>query len=216
MPKSKRFYFFLIFFLLAGLIAGLFTAKVLEQGVPDLDQASKGFAKALAGTLIFEIFRWLTELGSSTFLTVIVVLGGTYLWIKKHDPLAALMLTTGVLASYGVNYVIKQLIARERPRILEAADGDGFSFPSGHAMVSMVAYGLLVYFFIYYSTSIKRSILITASGAVLIALIGLSRYIIRVHYLTDILAGFSFGFLFLMIWILIYYQIDAHVSRSPD
>nr|WP_280922962.1 phosphatase PAP2 family protein [Virgibacillus litoralis] len=110
----------------------------------------------------------------------------------------------GTLTSHGLNILIKRLVERERPSILVAANAEGYSFPSGHAMISMVCYGLLAYFITKNLKSAKATFAVQFLFALLIFLIGISRYMINVHYLTDVLAGFIFGFIFLVGLIYLY------------
>ncbi|MRH44140.1 phosphatase PAP2 family protein [Aquibacillus halophilus] len=207
MNQSKRRYFFISFLIFATVASVLLTIRVTDKETPIIDQWSSPLVAELDSSMIFFIFRWLTELGSGTFLTPFSVVFAIFIWRFSKDWVAALMCPLGALVGYRLNHWIKVLVERERPRILEGAEGVGYSFPSGHAMVSMIAYGLFIYFLIKYTKSGSVSLWINIVGVMLILLIGMSRYVIRVHYLTDVLAGYAFGFLFLMLWIGLYHLL---------
>lgn len=145
MHKKRRYLYLLLLILL--LCTSLRWSEQIYNGtVPYLDQWTKDFAVNLDDTKLYFLFRWLTELGSGTFLTPFTILVGTLLWRMYRDWLTGSMFAVGVLLSYAINTGIKVMVARERPRIFAAAEAEGYSFPSGHAMMSMVCYGLLLYF----------------------------------------------------------------------
>lgn len=182
--------------------------------IPIVDRLTRDLVKSIADSDIYIIFRWLTELGSGTFLAPFTIIMAIVLGFLFRDWFPGVMFAGGTLLSYGVNVVIKVFVERERPRILVAAEAEGYSFPSGHAMISMVCYGLLVYFLVKKIKSEKAVIVLQISVSILIFFIGFSRYIISVHYLTDVLAGFIFGFIFLLLWIALIEFIQKR--RSPS
>jgi undecaprenyl-diphosphatase len=75
----------------------------------------------------------------------------------------------------------------------------GLSFPSGHAIMSMTFYGLLIYIFNHSVEHPALRIILCGLLVVLVLLIGFSRVYLRVHYASDVLAGFIIGFLWLLI-----------------
>ncbi|MDC3417262.1 phosphatase PAP2 family protein [Aquibacillus salsiterrae] len=204
MNRSIRFNFYLSFLMLA-LVTGLVVLlRVRYTDMPIIDKWAMPFAVGLEDTVIFEVFRWITELGSSTFLTPLSILFAIGLWFYTKDWLASIVALVGPYLGHKLNYWIKINVERERPRIFAEAEGIGYSFPSGHAMISVIVYGLVIYFTIKYVKSTKLAFRINLIGIILIILIGMSRYVIRVHYLTDVLAGFAFGVVCLLLCIKIY------------
>ncbi|WP_404451675.1 phosphatase PAP2 family protein [Virgibacillus necropolis] len=200
--KSQYLYIFLLSFVL--FTTALWILKITRGNIPFVDQWTKEFVVALDDSYIYFIFRWITELGSGTFLTPFTIIMGIVLWIIFRDWLVGVMFAGGTYLSNLLNVGIKHIVERERPRILEGVEAHGSSFPSGHAMISLACYGLLVYFLSKKIKSEKAIIALQISASILIFLIGFSRYIIRVHYLTDVLAGFAFGFIFILLWTLLY------------
>lgn len=172
--------------------------------MPYTDQWTRDFVEAIADSKLYTIARWVTELGSASFLIPFTIIFGLVLWRLFRSFLPALFFAGGVLASHLVNVLIKELVARERPRIFIEANAEGYSFPSGHAMLSLVCYGLLAYFMMQKIMSKKVRISMKVMFGILIFLIGISRVIINVHYLTDVLTGFVLGFLCLVGLIYIY------------
>lgn len=194
---------------------GIWLARIISGQIVYIDQMTRGLVETLADTHVYTFFRWLTELGSDTFLTPFTILMSLVLWLFFRDWLPALAFGLGTLSSHGLNILIKHLVERERPSIFVAANAEGYSFPSGHAMISMVCYGLLAYFWAKKIRSGKIAFILQFSLALLIFLIGISRYVINVHYLTDVLAGFVFGFIFLTGLIYLYEWLQSLRGKTP-
>jgi undecaprenyl-diphosphatase len=103
-----------------------------------------------------------------------------------------------------LNTVLKTLVARSRP-VFEhpIVIDDGYGFPSGHSMLSVVAYGLLAYL-IYQTLTVRWqqvSLIVLTTFSVL--LIGLSRIILGVHFTSDVLAGYTIGIIWLSITVVV-------------
>lgn len=104
-----------------------------------------------------------------------------------------------------VMFLLKELLQRQRPLVPLISKAHGFSFPSGHSFSSLLFFGMLAYM-VYRSVGQKflKWILIFLLCA-LIILIGLSRIWLKVHYATDVTAGFILGIIWLILakWILV-------------
>ncbi len=134
-----------IFVTIVLLTTGIWIVRIISGQQLYMDQLTRAYVEELAGTNTYTIFRWITELGSGTFLIPFVVIMSMVLWRLFRDWLPAVVFGLGTLSSYGLNILIKQLVERERPSIFIAANAEGYSFPSGHAMIPMVCYGFLAY-----------------------------------------------------------------------
>ena len=99
-----------------------------------------------------------------------------------------------------INQVFKFLFERPRPTVFRLAEASGFSFPSGHSMVSLAFYG----FFLYLLWKTDYTDVLKWIGSVviisLIVLIGISRIYLGVHFSSDVLAGFSLSLAYLIIF----------------
>ncbi|TFJ93535.1 phosphatase PAP2 family protein [Lentibacillus salicampi] len=207
----------LLFLLMAVLLTiGVWVFRIISGKILYLDRMTRGLVEQMEDTTVYTFFRWVTEFGSDTFLTPFTILMALFLWRVYRELLPSLVFGLGTLTSHGLNVVIKQLVERERPSILVAANAEGYSFPSGHAMIPMVCYGLLAYFLVKKLTSARAVLAVQLSLALLIFLIGISRYIINVHYLTDVIAGFVFGFIYLAALIYLYEWLQNLKEKSPS
>lgn len=180
------------------------TKAVLSGQLLKLDQAFLPFISSVSGTWMYAFFYKLTELGSTTILGIGALIVVVWLWIKKKDYLAMAVVSIGVAGSDQLNRFIKGIVERDRPSINAAIDAVGYSFPSGHAMVSITCYGLAAYFIgkNIKSSFLKNTFKIVLGG--LILLIGLSRIVLKAHYPTDVLAGFALGGCIVIICVLFY------------
>lgn len=162
-------------------------------------------------TSIMEAF---TFLGTHIFLIPAnLVLIAYFLFVRKHRwysikipvvSLGSLLMMTG----------LKHFFSRPRPDNPILTQVSGFSFPSGHAMVSFTFYGLLIYLVHQHikKSWLKWTLIVLLS--MLILIIGASRIYLRVHYATDVLAGYSLGLIWLVISITVIRRIEKYTLRA--
>lgn len=194
--KQSYMYIFSIVILLSVITGWILTIK--NSGVPYVDQWTRAVVDSVADTKLYFAARWITELGSESFLIPFTMIMGIILIFGCRDWVPALLFAGGTLMSHLLNMWIKILVRRERPSIFIEANAEGFSFPSGHSMITIVCYGFLMYLLVKKVSSNQIKLMIQIGFSLLIFLIGISRFFINVHYLTDIIAGFTFGFLILL------------------
>jgi membrane-associated phospholipid phosphatase len=147
--------------------------------------------------LLDQIMLILTRLGNPEFVVVVIFLSlGLLLWQQYYQE--AKMLAISSLGALILNQGMKLFFARPRPALWPRLINEiSYSFPSGHALGSLVLYGFLAYLFAQHFP--KWSPLIYSLAVGIIALIGLSRLYLGVHWPTDIIAGYSVGFLWIVI-----------------
>jgi membrane-associated phospholipid phosphatase len=140
------------------------------------------------------VFDWITRAGSPLSMSVLgVVVGALLLWQRRRTiliPWIAALAGGGILDN-----VIKQLVHRTRP-VYGAAylTGHSYSFPSGHAMGSIIAIGMLLYVLGLYwhpSRLVRISSIIVA--CIFVVLVGVSRVYLGVHYPSDVMGGWAAG-----------------------
>lgn len=106
-----------------------------------------------------------------------------------------------VMTSAALNFLLKNIIARPRPAGIMLVNATGYSFPSGHAMVNIALYGMVILLVWKYIENKKLRYIITAVCASLILAIGYSRVYLGVHYTTDVLGGWVIG---LVVTVIVY------------
>lgn len=143
------------------------------------------------------VAKTITAFASVYGLILICVL--LIVFIKDKKTCMYILINLGL--SVLINLIIKQIMQRPRPIENRIIDERGYSFPSGHSMVSMAFYGFLIYL-IYKNVKnnyLKYTLIILL--AILIICIGVSRIYLGVHYTSDVLAGFLFALAYLIIYI---------------
>jgi undecaprenyl-diphosphatase len=120
------------------------------------------------------------------------------------------------VGSISLNLLTKFFFHRERPLIKHLVEASGLSFPSGHSMVSASFYGLLIY--LSWHNIENRVLHYVISGLLIltILLIGCSRVYVHVHYATDVMAGFSAGFLWVILGVYGLRRLERYSKRNLD
>ena len=147
--------------------------------------------------ILTNIFKTVTEFGDAIILIIITLL---ILLVFKERTFGFLVAINLVL-SFVLGQIVKLIFIRERPTINVLIDIGGYSFPSGHSTVSMAFYGFLIYLcYKKIDNKILKWFLIILQ-ALLILTIGYSRIYLGAHFPSDVIAGFSLGLSFLIIYI---------------
>lgn len=195
---------YILFLAACSVLIGLWMFQICTGVMPGLDIVTRPFAEQSKTFALYPFFRRMTVFGSSSFLIPVCLAAAFVIWGKYRRIFPAVIFVTGALAGWVLNHGMKALVQRARPTIDPLLDAVGSSFPSGHAMSSMICYGLFAYFFGNHIASRTGRVLLYTAVGLMILLIGLSRYVLNVHYLTDVLAGYFFGYLFLVFWLRLY------------
>ena len=153
----------------------------------------------------------LTVLGNTLTLTIISVVVVAALVFRGRRSEAAL-LGAGALSGVTVMVALKHLVARSRPPVPDRLlDIGSYSFPSGHAMMSMVVFCLLAVVAYRVSAWVREHPAVLLVAPVLSVGIGLTRVYLGVHWPSDVLAGWMFGALWVVacVWVFTRVQLRA-------
>ncbi len=201
----------------ASLFAFIFiTRRIFLLRNEDLDNKVFDVLKPYINDTNTSIMNFITFFGKHEFLVPAnLLLIAYYLFLKKHKWYS-IKIPAIAISSLLLMFGLKRLFARQRPvgQLLEEAKN--FSFPSGHALMSVTFYGLLAYIAWH---SVKNK---TAKWIIIILLIswiiliGLSRLYLRRHYYSDVAAGFAMGFLWLVISLKVIRQIEKKGMQKID
>ncbi|MBH0168291.1 phosphatase PAP2 family protein [Fictibacillus sp. 18YEL24] len=176
--------------------------------ITTFDSSLREQVLALRTEWLNEMVLAITHLGDAKVLAGLCLIGAIVLFIMKQWR-NSLLLIGSILVSYGLNLLVKSMFQRERPLDFRLLEEDGYSFPSGNAMVGTTFY--LFAAVLLYQRYQKRWILV--SGALLPFLLGLSRVYVGVHYPSDILAGFALG---IVIVIILAKLTDKRIKQSKS
>ncbi|HEF7290415.1 TPA: phosphatase PAP2 family protein [Bacillus cereus] len=184
-------------------VFGIVAWRVHAGGVTVMDTYVRGLVRGLQTESSLIFFSYFTKLGSAIGIVATLVISLLVFWKKRYYA-AMIVYPMGILITHLVNKGIKEIVKRERPSLNEALDALGYSFPSGHAMLSIMTFGFLTYIIAANLKSVAGKCVTTILMGIVILSIGLSRVILNVHYPTDILAGYCVGGILLII--AIYYH----------
>jgi undecaprenyl-diphosphatase len=185
----------------SGVVAGvvllaafaLLSAAMLMGWTQGFDERALHWFATHRVPLLDYVMTRATSLGNGVVLLMIVLVSATFLALTYHRWFAYL-LVAGVVGGIIANNLLKLAFARPRPEVVDLLDEVASkSFPSGHAMNSIIVYGTVAYIVSRLeATRTTRAITWIVAGA-FILLIGGSRMYLGVHYPTDIIAGFLAG-----------------------
>ena len=181
-------------FVAAGAALILFawlSSAVLEGGVTRFDLSVRDAIHTWASPALTSVMRLVTELGEVYFLVSVGVL---LVWRlaasgRRH---AALLLVLAVAGAEALDQILKVVFQRPRPpAFFGLAQPETYSFPSGHALVATVFYGVVAAVFAAREPSRGRRIALWTMAAVAAVVIGFSRVYLGVHHPSDVLAGYA-------------------------
>ena len=145
------------------------------------------------------IAKFITNFGGAIFLIILTIT----LFILIKNKKIGLSIILNLIVITGLNQILKYILQRPRPTEYRLIEETGFSFPSGHSMVSMAFYGYLIYLiYKYVKNKYLKWTLIVLLG-ILICTIGISRIYLGVHYTSDVLGGFLISLSYLIVYTLI-------------
>lgn len=174
--------------------------EVLEQETQRFDESILLAIRKLHTPLGDRIMLGITFVGEPVFLLLICLVLATWL-LYYHRRSQATTLGIAAVGAIGLNYLLKLIFGRTRPALWNRiVDVGQYSFPSGHAMISLVIYGFIGYLLAKQFRRWRGWIF--AFTVILIVAIGFSRLYLGVHWPTDVAAGYAAGIVWLMTCIL--------------
>lgn len=176
---------------------------LVRMGWPPLESVDRSIADRFnrlvtdESPLLF-VFKGITWLGSNGVLWSVIVGATVILAIRRLYRLALYTAVAGA-GSLVLDPIIKALVGRLRPVVEHpVAYGTGSSFPSGHSLGSFVCYGAVLLVFLPAVPRRFRTWAVATAG-VLVGLVGLSRLMLGVHYLSDVVGAWALGVVWLSV-----------------
>lgn len=172
------------------------TENVFNNEIMKADTIGYNIVSNLISDKLTPLVKVVTWFGSATCLILLTVI----LFIIIKNKKAGLLIGTNLVIITILNQTLKSLLQRPRPTEFRIINETGYSFPSGHSMISMAFYGFLIYL-IYKNVKNKcLKFTLIISLFILIISIGLSRIYLGVHYTSDVLAGFLLSIAYLIFY----------------
>ena len=193
---KKNFKWLVLFITLIGFLAlveDVFNKEIMNGDIIGY----KIISTFLISDFATPIAKFITNFGGAMFLITLTVI----LFILIKNKKIGLSIFSNLVIITGLNQLLKRILQRPRPTEFRIIEETGYSFPSGHSMVSMAFYGYLIYLiYKYVKNKYVKWISIVLLG-ILICSIGVSRIYLGVHYTSDVLGGFLLSISYLILFI---------------
>lgn len=176
------------------------------------DQTVFTFLQQIRTQPVDRLMIAITELGSAGVMLPLVVVVAAWLGARRCWRTAGYWLAT-VAGAEIIVQVLKHTLGRHRPLAIYSGL-EQYSFPSGHATVSAVVLAFLA-FLVTRAQPVQWRVTVSSCAAVFVALVGLSRLYLGAHWLSDVLAGFSFGLAAVALSAMIYTQHEVAEEIRP-
>ena len=190
------------------------SAQIRQGDEMYFDQAAFAYLDRLATPVMTAFMVFMSFLGSASFISgAAIALIVYFLFVKRHRWFS-LKVPVIAVGSISLNLVTKFFFDRPRPVLPHLVEASGLSFPSGHSMVSASFYGLIIYLIWHNIEKPWLRNLLIALCTVIILLVGVSRVYLHVHYATDVMAGFSAGFLWVILAVYGLRRLEQYSRRN--
>ena len=199
-------------YILCGVLVVLFMVilvSILTERSMFIDTKIMGILPNFRGDTLTKIFKLITLFGESKIILVLVIVIAGILFFTKHKADAYMMclnLANIVILNKGIKYLVR----RPRPLNMMVFE-DGYSFPSGHSMLSIGVYGFLMYLIYKSNLEKKYKVIFMTLLSIIIVLTGISRMYLGVHYPSDVIGGFLITGAYLIVFIS---YIDRKVYKN--
>lgn len=174
--------------------AGLSLATFAGRWTAGLDRDAEAFAAAHRTPWLDTAMEAATRLGSALVLVPVLLVAGTYLWWRRRDGWAAILLWAALGGAVILYDTLKLAFGRARPPVDQmVVHTGGYAYPSGHSTQAMAAWGMLAVVAVSGVPGRAARVLMLGLTGAVILLVGVSRIYLGAHWLTDVLAGFAVG-----------------------
>lgn len=203
-----------------ALFIGLIEDVVTADSIVMMDYLVSQQMSLLSESSVVDIFIPITSFASTVTTCLVVFLTSVICWVVRQRYILVGLIVS-VIGSTIFTYLTKMVFQRGRPvdiLLLETT----FSFPSGHATVTIALYGFIAYMAIRFSQDFARRVRILIVTVIFTALIGLSRILLNEHYLSDVLGGYLVGALWLTVaisiteWLTSKHKINWQINWSTS
>ncbi len=189
----KKLFFFICFVLFFALAEDVFNHEIMKGDIIGYSFISK----YLIHDTITPIMKLITWFGSAVCLILLTII--LFIFIKNKK--IGVLIGTNLIIITVLNQLFKFILQRPRPTEYRIINEVGYSFPSGHSMISMAFYGFLIYLIYKQIKNKYLKISLISILSILIILIGISRIYLGVHYTSDVIAGFLVSISYLIVFI---------------
>lgn len=203
-----------LLFSAAFLFAMITESWISEEELYAFDQRIYSWLVDALGASVLSFIRVITWAGDLVTVTILSLIVAGFLLYRRHKW-RVVELTLAVGGGAAVMWGLKLIFSRARPD-KQLATAAGHSFPSGHSFMAMTFYGFLIYLMWRFVRRDAVRIAMTVLLVLLICAVGISRVILRVHWVSDVAAGIAAGLGWLVCSIIIAHAIRMYRGSDPS
>lgn len=191
--NDERWKFFFIGIILAFISLMIFVNIVQlyfkGKGSFEMDVLAINYVRNIESDSLSKVFKFITCIGDPYTVIIITLIITVILYFKKMKN-ESVFFCFNILGVAIFNELLKRTFRRDRPT-LKIIEASGYSFPSGHSMTFLAFAIILSYLLLIYCKNKFKAYFASTCLIILAIAIGFSRVYLRVHYLSDVLAGWS-------------------------
>lgn len=184
--------------ILSIFVSILFVGLILTENIDWFDTSIYNKLMSVETPKVTNLFIILSDI---IYLLILICF---LFWIFFRNKRVSFLVSFNLGLSFIVSYILKELFKRTRPIGIALVVEHGYSMPSSHAMVSISFFGLLFYYIYKNFEPGKFKKFLLSFLLFYIFMIGISRIYLGVHYASDVLLGFTFGLIYLIIFVRIF------------
>lgn len=210
--KSELFIYFVAILSLVLMVTCFgVVGDSIKSGQGFWDTKAINYVYSIRNDNLSKFFIIITSTGNPLTVTVITAVISSILYFLQRKR-EAVFYIVNILGVWMLNEGIKVIVRRTRPSVVKLVHASGYSFPSGHSMVFMTCSLILIFFILNFAKN--KLFAYTSSIFIIIyaVMVGLSRIYLGVHYLSDVLAGWTFAALWTLTSVLIYKKVYGRFS----
>ncbi|HUF11605.1 MAG TPA: phosphatase PAP2 family protein [Longimicrobiales bacterium] len=205
-----------IFGVAAVVVFAQLADEVMEGATQKIDEWGLRWINTHRSETLDAVMIEITSLGNFAVLLVLLLCVSAFLWLSNHK-VSVVLLLLGIGGGYLANNVLKLAFDRDRPAVFEhVTDVMSSSFPSGHAMVSTIAYASVAYLVGRLEPTPGMRRLTWLLAGVIIVLVAISRMYLGVHYPSDVIGGIIAGIAWLGFVVAGMHAIQYLAQRKPE
>ena len=187
----------IIFLISIIILFAIISVLVITEKFNTIDTLTYSYILNIRNDSITSFLKTITNLAGASFLLALSCL----LFIILKNKKTALYVFINLVSSFTINETAKSIFTRSRPVGINLIEETGFSFPSGHSMISLSFYGFIAYLLCKQTENKYTKSIIIILTALIVLIIGFSRIYLGVHYLSDVIAGFLLATIYLTIYL---------------
>jgi undecaprenyl-diphosphatase len=204
---------------LTAVFAQVYDSVTEADGVAGLDHPVLDAGKSVRSPLMDVIITAYTDVGGTIGMPILALSALAVLGIRRRSWTPVILIALAGAGSLLMTIAGKRLIGRARPELADAVPPYEYSasFPSGHALNSVVIAGIVAYLIILRLKTPRSRVLAAALAAVFALTMGLSRVYLGHHWLTDVVAAWALGLAWLALIITAHrLYLTVRKQRTPS